>query len=342
MNKYYIYPTFVFIFLFSANSYAELKDPKLRDEDISNAVVSVNVEKKNDLYKYTYTVESPDVSKGIINDFLIDVGCDIEFDPVEIPVEVDRLGYGGNNSDDGEHVPVEIFAGYGTSNFYSISANNHALWNIYLKPSESVTNIYLISPAPPGERTYTLIPYMDVAGYDYNLYDENDPTVPWIGDFTVTAKVTGPSCSNEPPPPDELFLGSGKEPFNINGLLSYSTPDHDPIQLESINDRIQVGIYYSESIDKKSFSARLNGVDISDKFNPAPGADEMVEVSGAWREFNNLIISVKGVTEGRVKGVSQEKRPDQSWETPAEERAARKFDEFKSKDTDVFHIWLKE
>lgn len=342
MNKTIIFIALITLFSLNSFVYAELRDPKLRDEDISNTIVSVNVEPGNGLYKYTYTIESPDTNKGIINDFLVDVSCDIQFDEVEIPVEGDRLGYNGNKSEDGQHVPVEIFAGYGTSNIYSITSNNHALWNIYLKPGETITNVYLISPAPPGERTYTLIPYMDTAGWDYNLYDEDDPAVPWIGDFTITDTVIGPSCSEDQPPPSELFLGSGKEPFNINGLLSYSTPEQDPIYLDSINDSIKIHIYYSESIQKKFFKAKLNGADISDKFSPMPGTNEIIEISGQWGKLNKLIIFVPGVTDGRVKGVSQDKRPEQSFATPAQERATRKFDEFKLKDVDAFHIWLKE
>lgn len=321
---------------------AELADPRNRDEDLSNTELNVEVTQEKGLYKYVYTVINPTENLGTINNLMIDLSCDLEFPDADIPVNDERPGYIGDLSPDGTHVPVEVFAGYGTSNTYGVTKNNYALWGVYLPPGNQVTNIYILSPAPPGERTYIIEPYMDNSEpWDYSTVSEDDPTIPWIDDFTVSGNVIGPACSLDKPG-YERYQGTGEEPFNINGLLSYVTPEHDPVNITSEHETVKFHIYYSESIQKKSFSAKLNGIDIRNRFNPVPGTNEIVELSGPWKEMNRIILSVKGLTDGRVKGRSQESRPDQSWSTPAKERSAIKFDEFKSKDVDKFHVWLRD
>ena len=294
------------------------------------------------LYRYEYSVNSPTTNLGVINNFLIDISCDIDFGDVEIPVPNERLGYLGNKSSDGKHVPAEVFAAYGTSNAYGITKSNHALWGLYITPGNKVEPIWILSPAPPGPRNYFMEPFLnnDPSVWDYSGYEEDDPNVPWIEDFTITGTITGPACKTDEPSGD-LFKGTGKEPFNINGLLQYSEPVSDPLYVKTSNEAIQITIHYSKSIQKQSFKAKLNGEDISGMFKPLPGTNETVTVSGPWKNLNKLKLSVLGVTDGRVKGVSQDKRPEQSLNTPAQDNAARKFDEFKSKDVDTFHIWMR-
>jgi len=339
MNCYkYIY--FLLIVGFCQNSFADLLDPKLRDENISNSQIQVKVERNGDLFKYTYTIASPDTNKGIISSLQLDISCNLNFGDISIPVDSDRASYNGDKSKDGLHVPAEIFAAPGTAAYTSINASNYANWGVFLKPGNSVTNLYIVTPAPPGNRVYMLSPYMDVQGWDYSLYPEGDPDVPWVGDFTVSGLITGPACSTDipPPPPSELFPGTGREPFQINDLLSYSEPVKVPVTID--NSSFKLTIYYSKSIEPKTFMAKLNGKHITQKFNPLPGTSETVIINGPWKKRNKLMLSVSGISNEQERGVSLDKRPDNTLSTPAADKAVRGVDEFKSKDTDIFYINL--
>jgi len=321
---------------------AAAKDPLTRDEDISNTLIDVNVSKEGEIYQYDYTIMSSASNVGVISKFFLDLSCGLEFESIEIPVPTERPGYEGNVSRDGNHVPAELFAESGTSGLYAITVFNHALWGVHIPPGEQLGRLSVLSPAPPGPRSYRIEPlFRTDPSWDYSGLDEETPGVPWIDDFTVTGTVTGPACAKDDSQSD-LFLGSGTEPFKINTLLSYSEPKQDPVYLDNIGDTFRLNIHYAESIQKPSFKAKLNGTDISDRFNPVPGKQETVEFDGPWKRLNRLSLSVLGVVDGRIKGQSGEKRPSQSRNTPADEKAARKFDEFKSRDTDVFHIWFRE
>ena len=337
----------IYCALLLAYSYAaaaDLLDPRLRDENISNANITVDVSQEGGFYKYLYTIDNPPSNLGTISRFLIDASCDLDFGNVEIPVTVERLGHITDRSKDSQHVPAEVFAAYGTSNLYGISRDNHILWGLFLKPGNSVTNIWVLSPAPPGERTYILAPYLDnnPAVWDYDSYPEDDPSVPWIEDFTITGTITGPACAFDTPNNDDLFEGSGREPFKVNTLLRYTSPVSDPIPLDNVNSSVDMTVYYADGIQNNSFSARLNGKDISSLFNPIAGTKETVTLTGPWDARNRVSLSVLGIVDGRIKGVSQDKRPSQSLNTPAQDNAAIAFDEFKSKDTDTFHIFIKQ
>ncbi len=47
---------------------------------------------------------------------------------------------------------------------------------------------------------------MDTEGWDYDSYEEGDPTLPWIEDFVVTGMTEGPGC------PLEIPLPKGNDP----------------------------------------------------------------------------------------------------------------------------------
>lgn len=323
-------------------SSAALKDPFTRNEDISNTIVDVDISREGDIYRYSYTIISSTTNIGTISNFLLDLSCGLEFSGVEIPVPAERPGYEGNISRDGNHVPAELLAEPGTSGLYAITVFNHALWGVHIPPGTQMGRLSVLSPAPPGPRSYRIEPlFRTDPSWDYSGLDEETPDVPWIDDFTVTGIVMGPACEKDDSQSD-LFLGSGTEPYNINTLLSYSEPKRDPVYLDNDGDSIRLTIHYAESIQKNSFKAKLNGLDISDRFEPIPGKQETVSIDGPWKRLNRLSLSVLGVVDGRVKGQSGEKRPEHSRDTPARARAVRQFDEFKSKDTDTFHIWVKE
>jgi len=174
-----------------------LKDPRTRDENISNTIITVTVNKRADgMYEYIYDIESPVTNKGLITSLGIDIACDLDFGEVIFSEHADPL-FLRNVSEDGNHVPVQSYGVYAITTHSSISVDNRVSWGMYFKPGQIGKGIKLISPAPPGLRAYRLRPAMSPDGWDYASYDEDDPAVPWIEDFTVTGSITAPACAIE-------------------------------------------------------------------------------------------------------------------------------------------------
>jgi hypothetical protein len=60
-----------------------------------------------------------------------------------------------------------------------------------------------------------------------------------------------------------------------------------------------VTVIYSDEVIPASFTAELDGVDISDSFNPAPGNSEIVDIA-LQQGRNVLILSIDGDLAGKV------------------------------------------
>ena len=173
----------------------ELKDPRTRNETISNTILTATVNKRPDgMFEYIYDIESPITNKGIIRGFAIDLSCELDFGNVIFSDPIDPYSR-KSLSVDGEHVPVQSYGVSGVTTTSRISVRNRISWGMYFKPGQIGKGIKLISPAPPDMRTYIITPSMQTDGYDYSGYDEDDPTLPWIENFTVTGSIKAPACS---------------------------------------------------------------------------------------------------------------------------------------------------
>ena len=181
--------------MFNLANAETLKDPITRDETISNTILTATVNKRSDgMFEYIYDIESPVTNKGTIIALGIDLSCDLDFGSVIFSDPVDPYSR-PSLSRDGKHVPYQSYGVSGVTTTSSMSVNNEVYWGMYFKPGQSGKGIKIISPAPPGTRTYVLTPSMNTEGYDYSGYDEDDPTLPWIDDFRVTGSIKAPSCS---------------------------------------------------------------------------------------------------------------------------------------------------
>lgn len=331
MKRLILVAGFVFIPL---NTLAqELKDPHLRNEDISNTTVSVNVTLAADgNYLYEYSITSNSDNLGTISGFAIDISC-------EHP-ELADLGHPPteNFSEDGKHVSVALESKYGEAVLPAITADNFASWSTQITPDSGISGVKMYSPRPPVDRTYEITPFMDTSGWAYDENSEDDPTIPWIDDFMITGTTQGPRCGPEDDGGDNgngEFAGTGVEPANINALLTYDAPASDPA---TTNDSLTLIIHYNSGIDSSTFEAKLDGKTISDLFSPRAGKSETVVLDNLSSGLNRLRLSVMGVTTGNARGKSDSHRQDISAGNPSFEKRARLPDEQKSKDVDTFHI----
>lgn len=259
-----------------------LKDPRTRDEDISATEVTVAVNQLGGgLYEYVYSLSSAQANRGIVLSFAVDVACDIEFAELPYPQAPDPRFR--NHSQDGLHVPLQGYGAPGQSGPASISAANAVAWLVALHPGNSASGMRLVSPAPPGPRSYLLIPDMDTAGWDYGPY-EQDESIPWINDFTVNGTITGPACSTEPVEEPERFPGTssrgrpGEKLEQLNWLLSYSAPMHDQFHLPAGTTEFEMIIHYGADLEPRTFRVVPERSGLRRLFNPQPGNSETVTI----------------------------------------------------------------
>jgi len=96
------------------------------------------------------------------------------------------------------------------------------------------------------------------------------------------------------------FDGGGQRPTDVNLFLTYANPTNTSNTLPAGVSTFDVMIAYSATTNPATFSATLNGVDITSSFHPQPGTFETVKIflqSGR----NDLLLSIQGTrTDGNV------------------------------------------
>jgi len=96
------------------------------------------------------------------------------------------------------------------------------------------------------------------------------------------------------------FNGGGQRPRDVNKFLTYIAPGDSPTTLATGTTAFSLLIVYGQTIIPSSFRAQLNGVDITNQFNPAPGTSQMVNLSNLQSGRNVLQLSVDGNLPTRV------------------------------------------
>ena len=249
----------------------ELKDPRYRVEDIYDTKVSAVVNRlPNGIYEYIYTLESGKNNTAEVASFSVDIGCNEPPSIVNIGISPDTK-FIGDLSTDGRHVQVQLYQSWGNAVIPGISIDNRANWMLALKPGKTASGHKILSPSPPGPRTYEIAPYIDSEGWDYETYSpDSDDDVLWIPDFVVTGQVTGPSCGQI-----EKYAGSnswGQEPREINQLLSYKKPTKNQFGFSRAETGFGMVIHYAYNIDPKTF--KVEPTYLRKYFHPSPSTSE--------------------------------------------------------------------
>lgn len=288
-------------------AYAEaLRDPRLRDEDLSYSTVSVHVVQRQDgFYEYTYDIVNPAENRGAIADFMMDVSCDLDFGQITFPeprYPFDR----GSFSDPSQHVPVQPYGVTGSTTIQSVTVFNWVSWGMNMGPGRTAKGLRLLSPAPPGPRAYKLVPSVDIEGWDYASYGEDDPTVPWIEDWTVTGTITGPACALAPPDEPVRFPGTANGPSTDNELLTYSEPLRDRWHAGPEAKEVTFTIHYSALIDPKTFHVEPGWA--RGQFHPQPGGTETVTLP-LKQAVNKFQLQVQAQTERGPKAKDEHGAP---------------------------------
>ncbi|QKT02803.1 hypothetical protein HUS23_02740 [Ectothiorhodospiraceae bacterium 2226] len=272
---------------------AELKDPRLRDDDISPTKISVEVTRNaHGHFVYSYDLDMPEGSTGQVRTFALAIGCAEAVDPRGFdPSDYPSKAMMGNFSSDGLHVPAAIDAPWGQAGPLAIAESNRAHWGVAAPPGSLRRGLQLISPYPPGPREYRLIPSLNYnwSEWDYDSVDKDDPDVPREDDMTVAGITTGPACPGEEYPDDGGSEGPGDgirfagSPFSSqhelrNDLLTYSAPLRDQFHVPSGTRELELIIHYHEAIDPRTFRVTPMQGQARRLFNPQPGSSETVRI----------------------------------------------------------------
>lgn len=164
-----------------------------------------------------------------------------------------------------------------------------------------------VSPVATGAYTLT------VTGTDTGTYDLEfasfDPTFQQNGTVINGMPVSAGSVQKflitTPVVPGATFPlsggfdgGGGHE--GVNDFLSYGNPTTTESDLPAGTSSFPLLIFYDPAVIAGTFTATLNGVDVSSSFNPTAGGFEIVNIPLVPSSTNVLLLTVSGTFSGHV------------------------------------------
>lgn len=288
------------------------------EPDISGAIIDTNVKysMETGIYTYFYTVTNPASSFVPVKVWGLDVSPNSTLTASDDTKFIDRTGLVSDErlkrdyaSEAGKSLAIGVETPIGWESVISVGGDVTWMPAItwgqpidYLTPGENAGPFILHSRVPPGAIVSLLKPRVDMGpGSPYEQYgelcgEENSPC-PDPKTFWIQRTVVGPVLPRE----RVLIDGKGQRSSDVNTFLKYANPtDATTVSLPANTVNYQLAVVFGSSINPDSFSAILNGVDISNQFTVASGITSVVNLpldSGR----NTLVISVDGLrTDGRT------------------------------------------
>ncbi len=95
------------------------------------------------------------------------------------------------------------------------------------------------------------------------------------------------------------YAGGGQRPRDVNKFLSYINPSQAHTTLPAGATTYSMIIMYGETLISSSFTAELNGVNVTNLFHPVPGGTEVVTLNLSQGR-NKLVLSSKANLTNRI------------------------------------------
>jgi hypothetical protein len=156
---------------------------------------------------------------------------------------------------------------------------------------------YTLQLTGTGTGTYNL----DIRAYDQN--DNPSPTsflkMPIYNGQIITYKIPFDPTGTTPLVVNGGFDGGGQRPKDVNKFLTYASPNGGKTVLTGGVTSYALVIFYAPSVISSSFTATLNGGDVSQLFHPLPGTHEVVNLN-LNAGSNVLVLSIDGNLPTRV------------------------------------------
>jgi hypothetical protein len=161
----------------------------------------------------------------------------------------------------------------------------------------AVQGDYTLQLTGTGTGTYNL----DIRAYDQN--DNPSPAsflnMPVQMGQVITYTIPFDPTGTTPLVVRGGFDGGGQRPKDVNKFLTYATPTSAKTVLTGGITSYSVVIFYAPTVISSSFTATLNGTDVSALFHPQPGTHEVVNLS-LDPGSNVLLLSIDGNLPTRV------------------------------------------
>jgi hypothetical protein len=197
--------------------------------------------------------------------------------------------------------PARWRAGIGRAGMFFASARK-AFTEI--QPGSSAAGFVLESRLPPGIRKALITPsqrswidILDTTPDDGTEFVEPHPDV---RNFVIATTVVGPADLSDA----DLFDGGGQQPAEVNKFMRYVAPTQSRNKVPA-NTTYTVVVYYGATINAATFSATLDGVDITSRFHPVPGGADAVKIA-IGTATTKLHLSVDGTKASGGKGTDSD------------------------------------
>ncbi len=266
---------------------------------------SVSYDVARGVYPYDYAVVAAKSNQADIDGFDIDISGTTDrpqLDPdLRNNIERDELTLGQIQPNTAIPVGITVPAPYIKAGVNSVSYVAFPFFGAGNKvgPGERVKGIRLESKQPPAWRDATLmvsstrwIPILRSfpkgADVEFNYGTPSE--------FDLHTKVLAPYDLDE----STLFLGGGQSPREVNPFLRYVAPTESRVHLPAGTAKYDVTLLYGRTTDPATFSATLDGTDITSQFRPMAGVVDTVTIP-LKPGTTKLEISIQGKTSsGRV------------------------------------------
>lgn len=257
--------------------------------------VAVSYDAARQVYRYEYSINAPVSNRAPVRAVQIDVSGRIaraQTDP-ELQENISRLGQDQppTTIPVGISIPPAPFwnGGVGTAGRVFFSAYRAGAG---VQPGSRVSGLVIESKLPPGPRAVEISP--SGAAWDAVLDPLPEGEVEPAADTRIY-NVKSTTIAPSDPDLSQLFNGGGQSPAEVNPFLRYVTPTDTRTKLAPGTTSTWVVVAYGVTTNAATFTASLNGADITSQFRPVPGALQAIQI--ALRPGSNkLQLSIEGQT----------------------------------------------
>lgn len=282
---------------------------QLPDLTITGSTLSCDVAyvPARNVYRYTYTLSAPAANLAPVRSFRIELtgkNSRTQLDPTlsenirrwTVKQPTTTIPVGVTSPDLTQWADCSVAAD-------GWAYCNASKWMYSLAPGSSKSGFVLESHQPPGLRRALIIPSMHAWWDAVNNAPPSDAefeTPLGAEGFTVQTTTVGPSDTTDA----DLYSGGGQQPAEVNKFLRYASPVDNRNKVPA-NSTFTVLVYYGLTINPATFSASLDGADITSRFHPTPGGADAVTIA-IGTSTTKLHLSVDGAKASGGKGTDSD------------------------------------
>jgi hypothetical protein len=269
---------------------------------------AVTYDASRGVFRYAYSLAAPASNRASIEGFDLDISGKTAR-PQTDPALAENI-VRGSALQPATTIPVGITvpdpirwrAGLSRAGTFFVSARK-AFTEI--QAGSSAAGFVLESRLPPGMRKAEVNPsdqvWIDIL--TNTTPDDGSEFVephPDVRKFTLAATVVGPAELADA----DLFDGGGQQPAEVNKFLRYAAPTQSRNKVPA-NSTYTVVVYYGTAINAASFTATLDGADVTSRFHPVPGGADAVKIA-IGTATTKLHLSVDGTKASGGKGTDSD------------------------------------